>query len=174
MSEYVSYRSTVMDGGSGEAVRERLRHWGVFYHDRQAWATAGQRAEELVKRMEDEMDRHYCTSLAGDGLQQEINRLAAMLKAFEGVDTFRVFTETLHESELNAIRHSLNDLRHQAEKADSCERMVEQTIRAQNRLARLAIRVQKSLCGVEKEVLLETVGASWRHWVTVLYSTAVH
>ena len=157
MSEYDSYKITAMNGDSGKAVKERLRQRGIFYHDLPAWSTAEQRIRELESRLEEEMGKNPGIPSCSGGSQKEVHKLASMLKAFEGVNAFKVVSETLHGEELTSIRHCLGKMCEQIKTEGSCRQLSEYAVGEQNRLARLAAMAQKTLCTEEKAVMLDTM-----------------
>lgn len=163
MSEYVSYSTTAMDGGSGGAVREALRRRGIFFHDNQAWATARERTEQLENHLEREMNKCFNSSLgklATCNAHQQINRLEAMAAAFSQVEAFRVAAETLHSNEIKEVQEELAALRQNEKNQRNSQALANMAIRAQKGFEKFASDVQQELCQLEKKVMFETVSLS--------------
>ena len=163
MSEYISYSTTAMVGGAGSAVREALRKRGIFFHDARAWATARKRAEELEKLVQQELEARRETGLDESSLnstQKEIVRLESMLLAFCGVPELAGCAEKTRGRELNSLKAEIKNMRQAMGKSDNMPELLESATNAQKRLEKLATDVQKGLCQVEKEVMVETVSTA--------------
>lgn len=163
MSEYVSYSTTAMDGASGSVVSEAFKQNGIFFHDVKTWATARQRAEELEKRLAQEMNKFCDNSLmnidAGNA-RKEINRLDAMVSAFSKVQPFSALAKAKHGKEFQDIHTVLMHLKKSADHQGGLQEVAATAVHTQNRLERLASNVQQKLCRVEKEVMLDAVSSS--------------
>jgi hypothetical protein len=163
MSEYISYSTTAMDGGSGSAVRQALRRQGIFFHDNKAWATARQRAEQLDKLLKEEMDKYPDNSLnesETSDVQKEINRVTAMFSAFSHVEEFRLGAEALNGLALQGIQRELTKLRQSEKNQKYSQALLTMAIMTEKRIENLASDIQQKLCQVEKKVMFETVSAS--------------
>jgi len=163
MSEYTSYSTAAMDGGSGRAVQEALNKQGILFRNAMAWSSARKRVEELEKNLTQEMGKICTTSLENNlnsNALKEIVRLDAMVSAFSQVEAFKTFAKAKHGKEFEDIHTTVSKLKSDSLNSGDIRNLEKSAIQSQKRLEKLSVNTQKGLCQVERDVMTDAVTSS--------------
>jgi hypothetical protein len=160
MSEYASYSTTAMAGGTGGAVRESLKRRGIFFRDDLAWKTARERVGALESALREGLETRSEKCLHDTPLsstQQEVAKSEAMLEAFCRIPEFKTFTNATQKRAFQDLQDEVASLTHYAESNNNKSGLLRCAHRAQKRIEQLAAGAQRGLCKIEKEVMVGAV-----------------
>lgn len=160
MSESVSYNVSVDPEPGGEKLKERLSLRGLFFRDLKAWSTATQRAEELQKNLQEELERKSLFELALSKEDAGVQELEAMFRAFNKSGYLYTCASQLYGKQLESLQAQIKTLRQSLNQGKDLISL-EQTVKSTRKdLEQLAAKSQKSLCQAEKEAVLATVSSA--------------
>ncbi len=161
MSEQVSYTTTSLDGSASASIQKSFNRRGIFFHDAKAWEGARQRSRKLEAALKEELEnRRHETSPLTSSQNDEVSRVGAMVNAFESVEAFKEFAEQTRPAELSYMRACLKGLEASASQKAENNELACSALQAQGSIERLATKVQKDLCQIEKRAMTKIAASA--------------